>query len=172
MKSAACCRSVIFRVLPCSAHPPKEWKFPTICFGPSAGHILVIANAIDRVGERMTFQIKRVYDPAEPGDGIRVLVDRLWPRGIKKTDARLDHWLKDVAPSSELRLWFGHKPERFEQFSEQYRSELSGNPAVEELSKLGKGKTVTLLYGARDPQINHALVLQSVLQHRPKRAAK
>jgi uncharacterized protein YeaO (DUF488 family) len=109
------------------------------------------------------FRIKRIYDAPEPGDGIRVLVDRLWPRGIKKVDARLDQWLKDVAPSAELRVWFDHKPERFEKFREQYIGELSGSPAVAELARLGKGKTVTLLYGARDPKINHAVVLQSVL---------
>jgi uncharacterized protein YeaO (DUF488 family) len=112
------------------------------------------------------FRIKRIYDDAAPDDGIRVLVDRLWPRGIKKVDARLDHWLKDVAPSPELRVWFDHKPERFEKFREQYVGELSGNPALAELARLGKGKIVTLLYGARDPKINHAVVLQSVLRNR------
>ena len=108
----------------------------------------------------MTFQIKRVYEPAKSSDGIRVLVDRLWPRGIKKSDARLDHWMKDVAPSPRLRLWFDHKPERFTEFSKRYKKELVGNPAVPELRKLGKGALVTLLYGARDPQVNHAVVLQ------------
>jgi uncharacterized protein YeaO (DUF488 family) len=112
----------------------------------------------------MTFQIKRVYEPAKSSDGIRVLVDRLWPRGIKKSDARLDHWMKDVAPSPRLRLWFDHKPERFTEFSKRYKKELVGNPAVPELRKLGKGALVTLLYGARDPQVNHAVVLHAVLR--------
>jgi len=127
---------------------------------------------LKQTGERMTFHIKRIYDPAGPDDGLRVLVDRLWPRGIRKVDAHLDRWLKDIAPSPELRVWFDHKPERFEQFSEQYRSELSTNPALEELSELGKGKEVTLLYGARDPAINHAVVLQNVLRNMSRRSKK
>ncbi len=74
----------------------------------------------------MTFQIKRVYESAKSADGIRVLVDRLWPRGIKKLDARLDHWMKDVAPSPRLRLWFDHKPERFTEFSKRYKRGTGG----------------------------------------------
>jgi uncharacterized protein YeaO (DUF488 family) len=112
----------------------------------------------------MTFQIKRVYEPAKASDGIRVLVDRLWPRGVKKATARLDYWMKDVAPSPRLRLWFGHKPERFAEFGKRYKKELNGNPELAELRNLGRGALVTLLYGARDPQVNHALVLQSVLR--------
>jgi uncharacterized protein YeaO (DUF488 family) len=114
----------------------------------------------------MTFQIKRVYEPAEPSDGIRVLVDRLWPRGVKKSSAHLDRWMKDVAPSPKLRLWFGHKPDRFAEFSKRYEKELAGNSAVADLRKLGKGALVTLLYGARDPKVNQAVVLQSVLRNR------
>ncbi len=112
----------------------------------------------------MTFQIKRVYEPAKASDGIRVLVDRLWPRGVKKTTARLDYWMKDVAPSPRLRLWFGHRPERFAEFGKRYKKELNGNPELAELRKLGRSAFVTLLYGARNPQVNHALVLQSVLR--------
>ena len=112
----------------------------------------------------MAFQIKRVYEPAKSSDGIRVLVDRLWPRGVKKTTAHLDYWMKDVAPSPRLRLWFGHRPERFAEFGKRYKKELSGNPELAELRKLGRGALVTLLYGARDPEVNHALVLQSVLR--------
>jgi uncharacterized protein YeaO (DUF488 family) len=112
----------------------------------------------------MAFQTKRIYEPAKPSDGIRVLVDRLWPRGVKKTTARLDYWMKDVAPSPQLRLWFGHRPERFAEFGKRYKKELNGNPELAELRKLGRGALVTLLYGARDPQVNHALVLQSVLR--------
>ena len=112
----------------------------------------------------MAFQIKRIYEPAKPSDGIRVLVDRLWPRGVKKATAHLDHWMKDVAPSPRLRLWFGHRPERFAEFGKRYKKELNGNPELAELRKLGRGALVTLLYGARDPQVNHALVLQSVLR--------
>ena len=116
----------------------------------------------------MTFQIKRVYEPPSPKDGIRVLVDRLWPRGLKKTDAHLASWMKDVSPSPPLRLWFSHKPERFAEFKRRYTTELKNNPALLELRKLGKGHLVTLLYAAHDPQINHAVVLLSVL--RGKRA--
>ena len=76
----------------------------------------------------MTFQIKRIYEPAQPSDGIRVLIDRLWPRGVKKSTAHLDHWMKDVAPSPRLRLWFGHRPERFVEFGQRYKKELNGNP--------------------------------------------
>jgi uncharacterized protein YeaO (DUF488 family) len=114
----------------------------------------------------MTFQIKRIYDSAQPSDGIRILVDRLWPRGVKKTDAHLDGWLKDVAPSAKLRLWFGHIPARFGEFRRQYEAELTDNPGVGELRKLGSRKRVTLLYAAHDPEVNHALVLRSVLQRK------
>jgi uncharacterized protein YeaO (DUF488 family) len=128
----------------------------------------------------MTFQIKRVYDSAQPSDGIRILVDRLWPRGVKKTDAHLDGWLKDVAPSAELRLWFGHIPARFGEFRRQYEAELTDNPSVGELRKLGRRKRVTLLYAAHDPEVNHALLLRSVLQRKsqadritsPKKSAR
>jgi uncharacterized protein YeaO (DUF488 family) len=99
----------------------------------------------------MTFQIKRVYEPAKPSDGIRVLVDRLWPRGVKKATAHLDYWMKDVAPSPRLRLWFGHRRERFAEFGKRYKKELNGNAELAELRKLGRGALITLLYGARDP---------------------
>lgn len=105
-------------------------------------------------------RIKRIYDKPAKDDGIRVLVDRLWPRGVSKEDAQLDEWLKDVAPSTELREWFDHKPERFEEFAKRYEHELHANPAMGELKKLAaKASTLTLLYGAKDPQINHAVVL-------------
>ncbi|MGA7430767.1 MAG: DUF488 family protein [Xanthobacteraceae bacterium] len=112
----------------------------------------------------MAFQIKRIYEPVKPSDGIRVLIDRLWPRGVKKSSAHLDYWMKDVAPSPRLRLWFGHRPERFAEFGKRYKKELNGNPELAELRKLGRSALITLLYGARDPQVNHALVLQSVLR--------
>ena len=112
----------------------------------------------------MPFQIKRIYEPSRPADGTRVLVDRLWPRGVSKTAARLDLWMKNVAPSVPLRIWFGHIPAKFPEFRRKYMSELTGNPDVRELRKLGRGKRVTLLYAARDPEINHALVLRAVLE--------
>ncbi|MBV9990693.1 MAG: DUF488 family protein [Alphaproteobacteria bacterium] len=110
----------------------------------------------------MSFRIKRVYDKPAKADGLRVLVDRLWPRGLKKTDARLDRWMKEVAPSAELRRWFGHEPDKFAEFKRRYRKELSKD-ALAELRKLGQGRTVTLLYGARDPEMNQAAVLLSLL---------
>ena len=106
--------------------------------------------------------IKRAYDPPSPKDGTRILVDRLWPRGISKKKAALDDWMKEVAPSPALRKWFDHKPERFKDFAKRYRAELKGNPALESLRAV-KGK-VTLIYGARDPNINHAIVLAKVLK--------
>jgi uncharacterized protein YeaO (DUF488 family) len=116
----------------------------------------------------MTFQIKRIYESAQPSDGTRILVDRLWPRGVKKADAHLDYWMKDVAPSAELRLWFDHVPARFHEFRRRYEAELTGNQTVGELRKLGRDNQVTLLYAAHDPEVNHALVLRSVLQRGSK----
>jgi len=117
-----------------------------------------------------TIHIKRIYEKPSPDDGVRVLVDRLWPRGVSKEEASLDEWLKDIAPSTGLREWFDHKPERFAEFSQKYEHELSINRAVDVLkSLLKKHATVTLLYGAKDPQINHAVVLQHYIEH-PRRS--
>lgn len=111
--------------------------------------------------------IKRVYDPVAPDDGRRYLVDRLWPRGVGKDDARLDGWLKDLAPSTELRLWFGHEPAKWREFERLYRAELASPQAAGALATLrreaGQGQ-VTLLYGAKDREHNHALVLKDVLE--------
>ena len=115
----------------------------------------------------MTLLIKRIYEPSAKSDGLRVLVDRLWPRGISRFDAKLDLWLKDVAPSTELRHWFGHKPERWAEFRRRYRAELAHNPTLKELRKLAKGKIVTLLYSAHDEKRNQAVVLAAAL--RPSR---
>jgi uncharacterized protein YeaO (DUF488 family) len=114
----------------------------------------------------MAFQIKRVYEPASSEDGTRILVDRLWPRGLKKDAAELTSWMKDIAPSPALRTWFGHKPERFTEFRRRYTAELQKNPALPELRRLGRRERVTLLYGARDPEVNHAVVLLSALRGR------
>jgi uncharacterized protein YeaO (DUF488 family) len=116
----------------------------------------------------MTFRIKRVYDKPAKSDGLRVLVDRLWPRGLKKADIKLDCWMKEIAPSQELRGWFDHEPERFTEFKRRYREELS-KKALAELRRLGKGRIVTLLYGARDPEMNQAAVLLSLLRGSRKR---
>jgi uncharacterized protein YeaO (DUF488 family) len=111
-------------------------------------------------GINMSLRIKRIYDEPQAEDGYRVLVDRLWPRGVSKQRARLDEWCKDVAPSAELRSWFGHRQERFDEFKVRYIEELRTNPAAGRLKALAMDQpTLTLLYAARDPAVNHAIVL-------------
>jgi uncharacterized protein YeaO (DUF488 family) len=110
-------------------------------------------------------KLKRVYEKPSPDDGLRVLVERLWPRGLTKERAAVDLWLKDVAPSPELRKWFGHDRARWKQFQERYRQELQEKEdAIELLKQKGKGGTVTLVYAARDEEHNGALVLKRLLQ--------
>jgi uncharacterized protein YeaO (DUF488 family) len=118
----------------------------------------------------MAVAIKRIYEPALAADGTRILVDRLWPRGVSKARAKLALWIKEIAPSPKLRVWFGHRPDRFREFGRRYKIELTHNPALGELRRLARRKRVTLLYGAHDPQINHAAVLQSILGGRSARA--
>jgi uncharacterized protein YeaO (DUF488 family) len=112
-------------------------------------------------------RIKRVYAPIENEDGCRILVDRLWPRGISKTEARWDLWFKEVAPSPGLRKWFGHKPERFADFRQRYIRELAEDPVrhdkIEQLRELVQQRTITLLYAAKDEIHNHATVLRDVV---------
>ncbi len=123
-------------------------------------------------GIRMALQIKRIYDSFQESDGIRLLVDRLWPRGISKEDAHLDGWLKALAPSHELRTWFGHKAENFAEFSVLYRAELDADAnaqaAAQQVIHQSRKNTVTLLYGAKDPQVNHAIVLRAYLDEKSK----
>jgi uncharacterized protein YeaO (DUF488 family) len=111
--------------------------------------------------------IKRAYEAAASSDGYRVLVDRLWPRGLTKQALPLDNWDKDVAPTTELRTWFGHDPKRWAEFQKRYRKELS-SPAqrerLKELLKAAGSRTLTLVYGAKDEQHTHALVLQAKLK--------
>jgi uncharacterized protein YeaO (DUF488 family) len=116
------------------------------------------------VGGRPRIVVKRVYEPPRAVDGRRVLVDRVWPRGLRREDARIDRWAKDLAPSTELRRWFGHRPERFPEFRDRYRAELSGHEA--ELQELLHGGTLTLLYAARDEDHNNARVLAELLEER------
>lgn len=111
----------------------------------------------------MPVHIKRIYDEPEAGDGERILVDRLWPRGLSKEKAAFDEWMKDVAPTSALRKWFDHKSERWTEFQERYREELRGNPAVEALRDRVSAGVVTLLYGSRNREFNHAAVLADFL---------
>jgi len=116
-------------------------------------------------------RIKRAYEPPARGDGRRFLVERLWPRGMKKAALDADAWLKDVAPSTELRKWFDHRVERWEEFRRRYRGELNANPAAwKPLLDAGSRGTVTLLYSAHDTEHNGALVLGDYLSRRlPKR---
>ena len=111
---------------------------------------------------------KRIYEPADTSDGFRILVDRLWPRGIKKESAAVDLWNKDIAPTSELRKWFSHMPERYEEFAVRYRQELTDNSATEQLiitcSENLQAGNVTLLYGAKDKECNNAIVLKQWLE--------
>ena len=111
--------------------------------------------------------VKRAYEPPAKADGQRVLVDRIWPRGVAKKDAALTHWLREIAPSDELRKWFGHEPERWAEFQKRYRAELDRNEeAVAQLrGLLGHGK-VTLLYGAHDEAHNNAVALTAYLEAR------
>lgn len=116
---------------------------------------------------RVRVQLRRAYEPPSPRDGYRVLVERLWPRGVRKTDLRLDAWLKDVAPSDALRRWFGHEPSRFGTFAARYRRELSRGPAAEafaDMLRLAAERTVTLVYAARDETHNGAVVLRNEIE--------
>lgn len=113
-------------------------------------------------------RLKRVYDPVEPEDGQRVLVERLWPRGLSKAEAALDDWVRGVAPSSELRKWFGHDPDKWPAFREQYRAELGQRPElVTDLRRRAEQGPLTLLFAARDRERNSAAVLKEVLEEAP-----
>lgn len=110
-------------------------------------------------------RLKRVYDPVAADDGKRVLVDRLWPRGLSRESAQLDVWLKEIAPSDPLRRWFGHSPERWEEFRSRYREELRERVIlVEQLRNEAADTTVTLLFAARDSERNNAVVLKEVIE--------
>jgi uncharacterized protein YeaO (DUF488 family) len=111
-------------------------------------------------------RMKRIYESEKPSpdDGKRILIDRLWPRGLKKEDVVIDEWLKELSPSNELRKWFGHDPARWQEFKERYRRELEGKADIlEKLRKDTKKSTVTLLYAAKDTEHNNAVVLKEIL---------
>ena len=142
---------------------------PGSCFLPGGGRVQRHDGSSMRpMGKAgASFAIKRIYEEPADDDGCRVLVDRLWPRGVSKERAQLELWLKDVAPSPPLRQEFAHMQERFEDFRAQYEDELAGNPAVDQLRDLAaKHGKVTLLYAARDPEVNHARVLLEFLAAR------
>jgi uncharacterized protein YeaO (DUF488 family) len=113
----------------------------------------------------MDVRIKRAYEPAAATDGRRVLIDRIWPRGVSREQARLDEWARELAPSTELRQWFGHDPDRFAEFSHRYRGELAAQKAkLRELRRRARQGTLTLIYAARDTEHNDAVVLAEILR--------
>ena len=125
--------------------------------------------------KRHPVKLKRVYERPSAADGVRVLVDRLWPRGLSKHDVSADLWLRDAAPSGELRVWYGHDPRRWRRFSRKYRAELARQPDVLELlDDLRRRAPVTLIYGARDEAHNNAIVLREMLEEhaRPRLSRK
>ncbi|MCL4398089.1 DUF488 family protein [Patescibacteria group bacterium] len=109
----------------------------------------------------MDIRVKRVYEPPEESDGRRILVDRLWPRGLTKQKAKVDLWLKDLGPSTPLRQWFNHEPAKWDEFQKRYREELKGKKDL--LNRIPRDEKVTLIYGARDKLHNEALVLKNFL---------
>ncbi len=117
------------------------------------------------MGSRHGVALKRAYETPSVEDGFRVLVDRLWPRGVSRDEARIDLWLKDVSPSAELRKWFGHDPARWSEFQRRYRTELENGTALDELRALARKHHVTLVYSARDEEHNNAVVLQQLIAH-------
>jgi uncharacterized protein YeaO (DUF488 family) len=115
----------------------------------------------------MNIKIKRVYEQPDKDDGKRILVDRLWPRGLTKEKADVDLWLKDIAPSTELRKWFGHDPDRWEEFKERYRAELeeaSKMGVLRDIAKWAREENVTLLFGAKDTRHNDAQALEAFVE--------
>jgi uncharacterized protein YeaO (DUF488 family) len=115
----------------------------------------------------MALRIKRVYDKVETADGVRVLVDRLWPRGVSKEKAGIDRWLKEISPSKELRTWYGHDPERWEEFKARYFRELEQQgEVIGELVEQARAGTVTLLYSSTEKRINNAVALKEYLKSR------
>jgi uncharacterized protein YeaO (DUF488 family) len=113
----------------------------------------------------VSVRLKRAYEPPAPTDGYRVLIDRLWPRGVARANARLDEWARELAPSTELRRWFGHDPARFAEFRQRYVKELSAQEEkLRELRGRARGATLTLVYGARDTEHNDAVVLAELLR--------
>ena len=112
-----------------------------------------------------SINIKRVYDDKSENDGYRVFIDRLWPRGVKKEDAHFDEWLKELAPSTELRKWFDHDPDRFDEFRKRYKKELQEYKAeLDKLRSKAKSEKITLLYAAKDREMNNAVVVKEVLE--------
>jgi uncharacterized protein YeaO (DUF488 family) len=115
-------------------------------------------------------RLKRAYEPPEKTDGTRILVDRLWPRGVSKEEAKLDEWIKEIAPSSELRTWFGHDPRRWDEFRKRYRTELAEHSeTLKDLRRRAREGPITLVYSARDEIHNDAIVLRNVILGRAEK---
>jgi len=129
-------------------------------------------EANSNVRGRGVLRLKRVYEPLARSDGHRILVDRLWPRGLTKEKAAIDEWMKEIAPSAGLRRWFAHDPQRWPEFERRYRRELRARaPLVRRIAELGSRGRVTLVFAARDEAHNDAVVLAAVVRARMKRAA-
>lgn len=123
------------------------------------------SDKIEGMKKKPVINIKRVYDPVSPQDGRRILVDRLWPRGIEKEKAKIDEWLKDIAPSNELRKWFFHDPSKWQEFRDRYKKDLKNKQDLIEkiVTEIKKGP-VTILYSAKDVEHNNARVLKEVIE--------
>ena len=118
------------------------------------------------------FKLKRVYEPFSGKDGLRYLVERLWPRGVRKQDLKIDGWPKDIGPSNQLRQWFGHDPAKWDRFREKYFSELDSKPETWlPIRRSAQRHTVTLLYSSRDEEHNNAVALKQYLERKPSRGA-
>ena len=123
--------------------------------------------------DKDTLRLKRAYEPAAPSDGHRILVDRLWPRGVSREDAAIDEWMKEIAPSTELRKWFGHDPEKWPEFQRRYKQELRLQAElVRQIATLASHGVVTLVFGAKDEAHNDAVVLASVVRARMTRVVR
>jgi len=120
----------------------------------------------------MAIRVKRVYEPPAAGDGLRILVDRLWPRGLAKADVRLERWARELAPSDALRKWYRHDAAKWSEFKRRYREELASDPAaLDALASQGARRRVTLLFGSKEPRLNNAYALKEILESRARRRA-
>ncbi len=116
---------------------------------------------------KLVVEVERIYEPANEDDGYRVLVDRIWPRGLKKTEAGVDLWMKEIAPSAQLRKWFGHEPDKWDEFKKRYAEELVDKEVlVEQIASRARTGKVTLLFGSRNEHINNAIALKEYLETR------
>ena len=121
----------------------------------------------------MAIQLKRAYEKPQKSDGFRVLIDRIWPRGVRKEDLKLDEWLRSLAPSTELRRWFGHDPEKWDQFRKRYFRELDAHPdEIKLLREKMRAGTLTIVFGSREERFNNATALKEYLKGRPARARR